>query len=109
LSLITIDSEHLGIPDTNYSSIISLSSTEFTRICKELFALSETVIIETTATYVKFVVSSEIIAGSIKLENNDADDKEEKFSIKVIKIIYMIISYYCFYVYKLNYIVYIYN
>jgi len=86
LSLITIDSEHLGIPDTNYSSIITLSSNEFTRICKELFALSETVIIETTANHVKFIVSSEVIGGSIKLENNEStDDKEEKNFIKVIK------------------------
>ena len=83
MSLITIDSEHLGIPDTNYSSIITLSSTEFTRICKELFALSETVIIETNANYVKFIVSSEVIGGSIKLENNDTDEKEEKSFIKV--------------------------
>jgi proliferating cell nuclear antigen len=90
LSLITIDSEHLGIPDTNYSSIITLSSNEFTRICKELFALSETVIIETTANYVKFIVSSEVIGGSIKLENNEADDKEEKFFIKVKKLIKLI-------------------
>jgi proliferating cell nuclear antigen len=83
LSLFTIDSEHLDIPDTNYSSIITLSSNEFTRICKELFALSETVIIETTANYVKFIVSSEVIGGSIKLENKEYDDKKEKFSIKV--------------------------
>lgn len=83
MSLITIDSEHLGIPDTNYSSIITLPSNEFTRICKELFALSETVSIETTTNYVKFIVSSEIIGGSIKLENNETDEKEEKFYIKV--------------------------
>ena len=92
LSLITIDSEHLGIPDTNYSSIITLSSTEFTRICKELFALSETVIIETTSDSVKFIVSSEVIGGSIKLENNDTDEAGIKSYIKVIK--YIIIFYF---------------
>lgn len=83
MSLITIDSEHLGIPDTNYNSIITLGATEFTRICKELFALSETVAIETTSDYVKFVVSSEIIGGSIKLANNETDEKGEKVIIKV--------------------------
>ena len=81
--MITIDTEHLGIPDTNYNSIITLGATEFTRICKELFALSETVVIETTSDYVKFNVSSEIIGGSIKLENNETDDKGEKAIIKV--------------------------
>jgi len=73
----------LGIPDTNYNSIITLGATEFTRICKELFALSETVIIETTCDYVKFVVSSEVIGGSIKLENNDTDETGQKAMIKV--------------------------
>jgi proliferating cell nuclear antigen len=81
--LITIDSEHLGIPDTKYSSIISLNSGEFTRICRELFSLSETVVIETNKNFVKFIVSSEIVGGSIKLEANDLEDKEENFSLNV--------------------------
>ncbi len=83
MSLITIDSEHLGIPDTKYGSIITLSSSEFTRICKELFSLSETVVIETNANHVKFIVNSEVVGGSIKLEANDSDDKDEISSIKV--------------------------
>ncbi len=83
MSLITIDSEHLGIPDTKYSSIISLSSGEFTRICKELFSLSETVVIETNKNFVKFIVASEIVGGSIKIEPNDTDDKDDFTSIKV--------------------------
>jgi proliferating cell nuclear antigen len=73
----------LGIPDTHYNSIITLGATEFTRICKELFSLSETVEIETTSEYVKFSVSSEVIGGSIKLENNDTDETGEKALIKV--------------------------
>lgn len=73
----------MGIPDTKYSSIICLNSGEFTRICKELSTLSETVIIETNKNFVKFIVSSEIVGGSIKLESNDSDDKDEISSIKV--------------------------
>lgn len=83
MSLITIDSEHLGIPDTNYSSIICLSSGEFTRICKELFTLSETVMIETNKNFVKFIVSSEVVGGSIKIDANDSDDKDEASLIRV--------------------------
>lgn len=36
LNLITIDSEHLGIPDTEYNANVQLSSFEFSRICREL-------------------------------------------------------------------------
>jgi len=32
----TLDSEQLGIPDTEYSSIATMSSAEFTRICREM-------------------------------------------------------------------------
>ena len=35
LSLITINTEHLGIPDTKYSSLITMSSSELTRISRE--------------------------------------------------------------------------
>lgn len=91
LSLITIDSEHLGIPDTKYSSIITLNSSEFTRICRELFALSETVVIETNKRFVKFIVSSEVVGGSIKIEENEPGEKEEITSINVISIFFYVI------------------
>ena len=39
ISLITIDTEHLDIPDTKYSSLITMPSSEFSRICKELYAI----------------------------------------------------------------------
>ena len=38
----TLDSEQLGIPDTEYSSIATMSSSEFTRICREMSQISET-------------------------------------------------------------------
>lgn len=42
LNLVTLDSEQLGIPETEYSSIVTLPSGEFSRLCKELSAISET-------------------------------------------------------------------
>jgi proliferating cell nuclear antigen len=82
LSLITIDSEHLGIPDTQYSSIITMSSNEFTRICRELYALSETVIIETNKHFVRFVVSGEVVGGSIKIEAGDDTTNETIINVR---------------------------
>lgn len=38
----SLDSESLGIPETDYSSVIEMSSGEFSRICKELSSISET-------------------------------------------------------------------
>jgi proliferating cell nuclear antigen len=41
LKLMDIDQEHLGIPETEYAATISLPSTEFQRICRDLSAISE--------------------------------------------------------------------
>jgi len=84
LTLITIDSEHLGIPETQYGSEITMSSGEFTKICKELFQLSESVSIETNKQYVKFTVTGDVVGGSVKLDSNESGNiKEDFISIKV--------------------------
>jgi len=37
----SLDSEQLGVPDTEYSSVVSMPSAEFTKICKELSQINE--------------------------------------------------------------------
>ena len=49
LHLMTLEGDQLGIPETDYSSVVTLGSGEFSKICKELYALSEAVKIETTS------------------------------------------------------------
>lgn len=41
LKLMDIDQEHLGIPETEYASTITMPSPEFRRICTDLLAMSE--------------------------------------------------------------------
>lgn len=41
IKLMDIDQEHLGIPDTEYAATISMPSSEFSRITRDLSALSE--------------------------------------------------------------------
>ena len=84
LSLITIDSEHLGIPETQYGSEITMSSNEFTRICRELYQLSETVSIETNKQFIKFSVTGDVVGGSVKLDTNEVSgSKDDHITIKV--------------------------
>jgi proliferating cell nuclear antigen len=83
LNLITIDSEHLAIPETEYTSLIQINSAEFTKICKELFSLSETVSIATNPDYVQFSVDSDIGAGAVKIGQNDSDKKDEMTTLEV--------------------------
>ena len=76
LNLITLDSEHLGIPETNYTSEITMSSAEFAKLCKELYSLSETVTFEISGHYVKFAVDGEVGSGSIMIKTS-AENFEE--------------------------------
>ena len=41
IKLMDIDQEHLGIPETDYAAKIKMPSSEFTRICRDLLAVSE--------------------------------------------------------------------
>jgi proliferating cell nuclear antigen len=41
IKLMDIDQEHLGIPETDYAASVSLPSSEFQRICRDLSAISE--------------------------------------------------------------------
>ncbi|KAF8090797.1 hypothetical protein N665_0466s0001 [Sinapis alba] len=42
MKLMDIDSEHLGIPDAEYHSIVRMPSAEFSRICKDLSSIGDT-------------------------------------------------------------------
>ena len=77
LNLITIDSEHLAIPETEYSSVVSINSAEFSKICRELYSLSETVTVVTNPDYVQFSVEGEVGSGQVRLGQNDSDRKED--------------------------------
>lgn len=37
-----IDSEHLGIPETEYEALVRMPSAEFARICKDLSTIGDT-------------------------------------------------------------------
>ena len=48
LNLIQLDVEHLSIPETEYSSLITINSSEWSKICRELQSLSESLTISTS-------------------------------------------------------------
>ncbi|KAL9934163.1 hypothetical protein V8E36_007245 [Tilletia maclaganii] len=89
LMLMDIDSEHLGIPDTQYDAVIRMSSSEFTRIVRDLGSLSESVAIDVSKEGVTFAANGEIgnarltlkqgsAGGSALKVDDDDDDEDEK-------------------------------
>jgi proliferating cell nuclear antigen len=83
LNLITLDVEHLSIPETDYSSLITINSNEFSKICKELQSLSESLTIVTAQDHVQLSVEGAAGSGFIKLTANDSERKEDQTQIEV--------------------------
>lgn len=71
LNLIQLDVEHLSIPETEYSSLITINSGEFSKICKELQALSESLTIKTSPNNVQLEVEGQAGKGFVKLSSDD--------------------------------------
>jgi len=77
MKLMNLDQEHLGIPETDYSCIIKLGSSEFARICRDLSQFGETIVVTCTKDGVQFSVSGDIGSANIKLVQTAYTDKEE--------------------------------
>ena len=58
------------IPDTEYCSIVTMSSFEFARICKFMNLVSNTIIIETSEKEVKFSMQEDFIGGSVTFKTH---------------------------------------
>merc|ERR1719334_2487693 len=81
LKLMEIDSEHLGIPDTEYKTVVSMSSAEFQRICRDLAVLGDTLTIGVNKDSVQFSVAGEIGKGEMTLRSQPASDDQESTDI----------------------------
>lgn len=78
MKLMDLDTEHLGIPETDYSCVIKLPSSEFQRICRDLSQIGDSVIICCTKEGVKFSATGDLGTGNIKLAQTANVDKEEE-------------------------------
>jgi proliferating cell nuclear antigen len=87
VKLMDIDSEHLGIPDTQYSASVSMPASEFQRICRETSVIGDTVTIAVTKEGVRFEVNGETGKGQIDLapaaKSEDSSDKKDSVNVSV--------------------------
>lgn len=54
-----------------------MNAFDFSKLCKELHQLSETVTVEASLSYVKFSIEGEVGSGTIQIQTNDAERKED--------------------------------
>merc|ERR1719454_285598 len=78
LKLMEIDSEHLGIPDTEYKTTVKMPSSEFQRISRDLAVLGDTLTISVSKDSVSFSVNGEIGKGEMTLRSSTASDGAEE-------------------------------
>lgn len=72
MKLMDIDSENLGIPDTEYDARVTMPSGEFTRIVRDLSLLGESVRIEVSKEGVRFGSEGEAANGNVLLKQTEA-------------------------------------
>merc|ERR1712002_1422373 len=73
-----LDTEHLGIPETDYNAVVKMPSGEFQRICRDLSQIGESVVICCTKEGVKFSANGDLGTGNVKLAQTTNIDKEEE-------------------------------
>jgi proliferating cell nuclear antigen len=81
LKLMDITTENLGIPDTEYSATVKMSSTEFQRICKDLSSIGDTVEISVTKDGIKFSTVGDIGAANVICRQNSTADRQEEQTV----------------------------
>merc|ERR1719403_770686 len=84
LKLMEIDSEHLGIPDTDYKTTVRMSSSEFQRICRDLAVLGDTLTISVSKGNVQFSVSGDIAKAQTTLTSSTASDEQDETATEII-------------------------
>jgi proliferating cell nuclear antigen len=77
MKLMDIDSEHLGIPDTDYQAIVTMPSAEFQRIVRDLSSIGDTAVIGVTKEGISFSTGGDIGKANIVCRQNTNVDKEE--------------------------------
>ena len=71
MKLMDIDSDTLGIPDTEYDARVTMPSAEFTRVVRDLSQLGESVRIEVSKEGVRFASEGEAANGSVLMKQTD--------------------------------------
>ncbi|OMJ94555.1 hypothetical protein SteCoe_2196 [Stentor coeruleus] len=71
LNLMSLDTEQLGIPDHDYTAIVHLKSDEFSRICRELSQISDTLSVDVDKNKITFRVGGDLGDGEITLKHRE--------------------------------------
>eukprot|EP00798_Chlamydomonas_sp_ICE-L_P015859 gene15859-21987_t len=77
----SIESEHLGIPDQEYSAEAKMPAAEYSRICRDLASIGDTVLLSASKEGIKFSTSGDIGTANITLRQSSSNDKAEESTV----------------------------
>lgn len=84
VKMMDIDSEHLGIPDQDYSVVCEMPSHEFQKTCKDLSMFSDSINITATKAGITFSGKGETGQSVVQFQSSgNADDEKEAVSVDV--------------------------
>ena len=72
LKLMQVESEHTEIPEQRYKILARLPSSEFQRICRDLWEFGETMRIKASAEGITFSVQGDVGSGKVLLKPREA-------------------------------------
>lgn len=81
MKLMDIDSEHLGIPDTEYKCTIKMPSETFQKTVRDLSMLGDTCQIKCSKEGVTFSVSGDLGTGNVQLRPTADSDKPDEATV----------------------------
>jgi proliferating cell nuclear antigen len=78
IKLMNLDSEYLGIPDTDYTVKIQMPANKFQRICRDLTQIGDAITISCAKDCVRFAANGDLGSGSIRVNQTSSSDKPEE-------------------------------
>jgi len=78
IKLMDLDVEHLGIPETDYACVVRLPSSEFSRICRDLSQIGDSLQVTCTKNGVQFSAKGDLGNGAVRLTQYSNVDKEDE-------------------------------
>jgi len=83
LKLMQIESEHMEIPEQQYSVVTKMPSAKFLKIVKDLKEFGETLQISASKDGLRFSVKGDLGDGNVMLKPRESDKIEEKVELNV--------------------------
>jgi len=83
LKLMTVEEDHLQIPETDYKCIVTMPSSQFATICRDLKEIGEAVKIAATKNGVVFTCTGDIGSANLLLKQNETAEDEKAVKIQM--------------------------